>query len=418
MKVKSGSIILNKATDQLPKDQKGKVLAKRIESAQTAQKNRKSILNQVVKLRGPQLPSGTTTRGLRARTKMPSTERDINKNLKNKSPWFQSISDPLRGADAKIPDETGVETGTLQLVQKFTVSTNNDPNDAATGICGFKITSPYVNNIETSDGTTIFLKAGDNYKILSQDSTAHSLSWGSYNNKLIASPFTEGVWGNQGVPFDNVADLQAVTGDHRIVSACLMVQPEPSLATNQGEFTLFSIPFDDEGSGQYETYMNRYKSSTVPVNSNKAGMALWYPCAVDYRSFKDFFTTTAHFIDTGSNSIEPGETIPPWVLGFIANGCAGNVTFRVTVVINYEFIPRYNSLNIIDSSPSPNDAVEVDLVENWVQELPVTKILPQSAVSRAPQTVEPQHGDNDAGTGFGMFFNVISELAPLALALL
>jgi len=416
VKVKSGSIILNKATDKLPNSQKKIAPTRKETSEKTVQKNRKSVLNTVVKLRGPQLPSGTVTSGLRARAKMPNTERDINKNLKNKSPWYQSISDPLRGADAKIPDETGVETGTLQLVQKFTVSTN-DFDSQATGICGFKITTPYVNNIQTSDGVTNSTIPGSNYKILSVNSTAHSLSWGSYNNTLVNQPHTEGVWGNSGVPFDSVSDLQAVTGDHRVVSACLMVQPEPALATNQGEFTLFSVPFDDEGSPEYEAYMNRYKSSTVPVNTNKAGMALWYPCAVDYRSFKEFFTTTATTIDT-EKATTPGETVPPWVLGFVSNGCAPNVTFRVTVVVNYEFIPRYNSLNIIDSSPSPNDAVEVDLVENWVQDLPVTKIVPQSSVSRAPQTVEPQHGENDAGTGFGMFFNVISELAPLALALL
>jgi len=337
--------------------------------------------------------------------------------LKNKSPWYQSISDPMRGADAKIPDETGVETGTLQLVQKFTVSTNNT-NDQAVGICGFKVITPYVNLITTAgDGITNATIPGQNYKILSPDSTAHSLSWGSYNNTLLNPPHTEGVWGLAGVPFDNVADLQAVTGDHRIVSACVMVQPEPSLSTNQGEFTLFSIPFDDDSNPNYEQYMNRYKSCTVPVNTNKAGMALWYPCAVDYRSFKDFFSTTGTLIDTDA-PLEPGGTVPPWAFGFVANGCAPNVTFRVTVVVNYEFIPRYNSLNIIDSSPSPNDAVEVDLVENWVQDLPVTSIVPQTRVSRAPQTVEPQHGENDAGTGFGMFFNVISELAPLALALL
>lgn len=324
----------------------------------------------------------------------------MNSRLKKRSPWYASILDPLHGADAKIPDETGLETGTVQLVQRYALDTN------ANGIAGLRIISPYVNKV--TSGTQIDL--GQNIQTCSPTATTITIDWGSAND--ITTNWTAGA----GEPFSGVNELQAVTNSHRIVSAALYVQPEPSLATNSGEITLFMRPFQTDGTPIYTDYVNYYKSVVIPLSavSEKAAVVRWVPMVREDWSFKAFVSTIAYaFNDADSTD----NSVPYWELGCLAL-TEPDVTIRFTVVVNYEFVPTFNTLNVVDAAPSPQDATEVDLVENWVQEMPVAETVATNRASSSPETVSPQHGENDDGSGFGMFYNVVKELAPYALGIL
>lgn len=336
---------------------------------------------QVVRRRDP-IPRSTVSKGIKA----PGRARSdgIQRRLQKTSPWYQSILDPITGADAKIPDDTGVETGTVQLIWKGTVTTN------ASGFCGMRVKTPYVSrlgNIEMCD------PAGG----------PANISWG-WPDPLTPGTFLPG----QAVDFDGVADIKAIASHHRIVSAALYVQPECSLADNKGEFVVFTDAFHTMASPLYDDYVNHFKSAIIPVNANQPGIGRWYPIMVDDDSFKAFLECPV-----------TGTYLPPnWNIGFIANGCAASVGFRVTVAVNYEFMPRYNTINVLDTSPSPQDSQEIDLVENWVQSMDVATVTTNKVVSSAPKTVTPNHGENDGDTGFGMMFNVIKEVLPFAAMLL
>lgn len=335
------------------------------------------------------LPVAPVHRGLKV--KMPKDKGSdlIQKRLQKKSPWYNSIINPLHGADAKIPDETGVETGTTQVVFKDTVIANGN------GIAGWRSNSLYINNVEIDATPTP--KSGHNFDHLSTTATTNSVTWDSVDQ------------------WPGADDLKAITGAHRIVSASLTVMPETSLADNRGEFTLFSAPFTVENSPLYLDYVNKYKSTTVPLNCGKPGIVRWYPVAKEDVSFKSFMQTDGtHF----GEIIDTDDAVPLWELGFLAAGVDADATFRITLVVNYEFIPRYNTLNVLDVSPSPADATEVDMVENWVQNMDVAGTTTFNVAASAPKTVTPQHGENDEGTGFGMFFNVVKEILPFAAALL
>lgn len=354
------------------------------------------------KVNGPRLPSAPATKGLQMKLpKVGRKEADIHKRLKKKSPWYSSIIDPLHGADAKIPDETGVETGTLQLVERAVITTNTH------GIAGARIISPYVNSAKLNVSQVV---AGSNVQYLSLTSTETTLHWGAQNG-------TSGAWlDGAGLPFEAVSGIQTITNQHRIVSACLIVQPEASLATNDGEYCLFQQPFAIEESGLYNDYVNNYKSVVIPASSNNPCAAVkWYPVARQDWSFKSFVRTNGFALVYDDDNT---GAVPFWDLGAIYTCKEEGVRIRVTFVVNYEFIPRDNVLNVLDTSPSPQDAMEVDLVEQWVQDMPVAAPMPQRQAASSPASVEPNHGENDQDTGFGMFFNVISELAPLALGLL
>lgn len=312
----------------------------------------------------------------------------IHERLKNKSPWFLSINDPLHGADAKIPDETGVDTGTYQIVHKASFQTG------ASGCGGIKILTPYVNSIVNTAGG-----AGQNYRILDSASTPTTLSW------------------TDTYAFPGADSLRAVSAQQRIVSCALYVQPEASLSENKGEYCIFASPYSDLVSPLYSDYANHYKATLVPLSqsNNKAGVVKWWPESRNNIGFKNFLVTNGTVFD---NFIDSGANICHWVLGVVATGCANAVTFRVTMVVNYEFIPLYNTVAIISTSPSPQDAEETDLVELWTQDMEVATMIPAQRASSSPSPVKINHGESDDGTGFGMFYNIMKELLPIAGAAL
>lgn len=347
---------------------------------------------------GP-IPQGQPVKGLSL--KMPKKGKgdigeQIDKRLQKRSPWYTSILDPKGGADCKIPDETGVETGTTQLCERLTFTSGDN------GTGGLRICTPYINAVPNTGGVP-----GQNVQVLSEAASDSSISWGSYNTS--GGTFGPG-WG---APFDGYTDIQAITNAHRVVSCALYVEPEPSLDSNKGEFTLFVSPFSAANPPIYNSYMNKYKATTIPVNSNKPGLVRWYPFSRQDWNFKSFVRTDGTAI--ASDDYDE-ETVPPWELGVICSGCAPNIVFRVTAVVNYEFIPKFNTLNVLGVSPSPTDQQETDLVEGWVQQMPVGTITTVKKASESPSSVSPSHDDDQ--TGFGMFFNVLTELAPLALGLL
>lgn len=350
-----------------------------------------------------QTPQGKRTLGVRQnpipRTpatkplKLPKGSSDpathIQQRLKKKSPWYSSITDPIHGADAIIPDGCGVETGTVQVVQRETFTIN------ANGVGGARILTPFVNSIPNAGGIT-----GQNYQFASPGSSESAIVWGSTN--FTAGAFAAGTaW-----PFDGVTELQAITEQHRVVSAALYVEHEADLASNKGEFTLFASAFNQTTAPAYNTYVNKYKSVTIPLNENRPGVVRWWPESRGDLIYNAFQPTT-----------NPTNNLP-WELGVLASGCTVDVPFRVTMVVNYEFVPVYNTLNILDADLSPDDPQEVALVEDWVKDMDIASPVSSQVANSSPSTVSPQPLQNDSGTGLGMFFNVLSEALPFALALL
>lgn len=326
------------------------------------------------------LPAGRAYNGL----KMPKAKGpdQIQKRLQKKSPWYNSILDPLHGADCKIPDETGVETGTLQCVHKVAVTAG------AGGVIGACLFSPY-----PSEDVGVAQK---NYALVSPTSTSNNILWGSTNYEL-----------------ETTAPLIAYAQSTRIVSAAIYVQSEASLSSNQGVYNTFAAGFPVANSLEnfprdgdtLDFIQNHYKSAIIPVNNNRPAMSRWYPVARDEKSFKDFFSVTDYT-----------EDAPLWTLMIVGSGLAASSVHEFTIVVNYEFIPMANSVNILNASPSPKDATETDLVENWVQEMDVGAMSTTRNVSSSPSAVNPKHEDEPSG--FGMFASVIGEILPFALALL
>jgi hypothetical protein len=196
----------------------------------------------------------------------------------------------------------------------------------------------------------------------------------------------------------------------RVVSAGLYVQSEVSLAQATGEMILGYEPWDYSNSIDMDTYRNQYGASIMPLNQCKAMKTLWTPISIDEQTYSAFYHPNSTELGSGPNEA------PLWSLYCLVNGAQNLSTFRVRLVINYEFVPETNAIDILSANPSPCDSTDVDLTEAWVAQTPPTMPATTSEMSKAPGATIMATTPQDGGeTGFGMFFDVLKELAPLAI---
>lgn len=334
------------------------------------------------------VPTSPSTKGLSLKLPKEGKADLIQRRLKKKSPWFQSILDPLHGADAKIPDATGVETGTLQCVDRITVSAGSS------GVAACRILTPYASS--TSGSPDVVVDPSNDYA----GGAGNPIKWGLLG--LTALPTTDA--------------LLAYSDGARVVSAAIYCQSLASLSDNSGEMICYINPFPESNfttTTPLTEYLNHYKTAVIPVNNNQPGCVRWYPINEGGGEYDMFYAPQNPLWGSGNFDV---TQVPLYEMGIICNGVADGSVFLFTIVVNYEFTPFENAINILDARPSPVDAQEVDLVENWVQTMEPASITTNRIVATPPESVPTE--EPGEGSGFGMFFEVIKEIAPLALGML
>lgn len=308
----------------------------------------------------------------------------INSNLKKRSPWYQSILNPAQGAGIKIPDDVAIQTGTIQCVteENFIVS-------GAGNIGGVRIISLHPNLASPS-----LNGLGLNHQSVDPAGTSvSSVQW------------------LQGSGFATTAPLTQFARTVRVVSAALYVESEASLASASGEMLVGYSPYTYTANGApMSQFRNAYGTSIMPLNACKPMKVLWTPVSVDQQTYSAFYNPRA----TGIGAAD--TQVPLWELFVLVTGCPINTTFRVRMVVNYEFIPMENSIDIISANPSPCDSTEVDLTESWVAETQVTVPTSTKEMSSNPGAgIEASLPQDGGETGYGMFVDLLKELAPYAL---
>lgn len=310
----------------------------------------------------------------------------VETNLKQASPWYVSVRDPIQGAGAKIPDDTGIPTATLQMVQKISVQAN------AQGLAGLQVNTPFVNNVITG---------GSNFYTSAATSAPGALTWNSPQGVTAA------------------LSLQAIAQSHRVVSAALYAQYEGSDLNNSGDMVSYVAPWSSVGTSPNNNIpflQSLYGSSTVPISNVKRNCVVsrYFPCSKDRNEYTDFY-------NVGYTGIG-NPNCPFWSFGIIAEGLTGTPTILFTLVINYEFIPQFNTQDYVSAMPSPVDPIETEFVETWVSTDPQTGTVPAKQVEVNPGSQLTTRAEVDQGltseAGFGMIGSLIRELAPLAIAAL
>jgi len=301
----------------------------------------------------------------------------IHGNLKGKSPWYAACRDPAQGAGIKIPDDVAVETGTMQCVVETSFTANGS------GFGGLRTISLLPN---TAGG------AGENYQEMDPLSGPTSVMW------LTASDFPTN------------ASLGSFSAGVRVASAAIYVQPEVSLGSAQGEMILGWDAYRYSVATTLDDYRNGYGTSIMPINVSKPMVSRWTPISIKKKTYTAF--TPPNLPSLG---IYEGAC-PQWSLFAIVNGGQANATFRVRIVVNYEFLPAYNAIDILSANPSPCDVTDVELTETWLAEENAVGTISDAEMAKAPGAgVEEQHPQDGGDTGFGMFAEILAEVMPYAL---
>lgn len=302
-------------------------------------------------------------------------------SLKKKSPWYASIHNPVQGGGAKIPDTVGINTATMQLVQKISVPVN------ANGCAGFEVTTPYINSIS----------GGQNYRTSAASSTALAMAW------------------NTATGFSNQSSMQSVAQSHRVVSGAVYAEYEGTTLQDSGDVTTYVRPGVVNALTSLPLIQALYGSSVVPVNKarSKPVVTKWFPINVNNQSYKDF--QSPNFSSFGIGAVM-AYTLGVFFQGLPAS--VGSVVF--TIAVNYEFVPSVNTIDFISPDPSPIDPIEEQLVQQWIQEDTQTGLSSNRLVDVQPgsQVVEAASQGINADSGFGMLGSIIKELVPIGLALL
>jgi hypothetical protein len=251
-----------------PADQRPQKSAKKPQSDKQPPKNNEVTVHNP-KTRKASLPPGTKLGENKKRhppgLKMPSIksfdEDQMQQRLKAKSPWFASIRKPKQGAAVKIPDSTGIDTGTLQMVLPVAHQAN------AQGIVGVKVACPYPNNFFD---TIVY---GYNYMVTQPDATASSVKWG--NGTLTTGDQKALTFPSNEFFLENALGV-------RIVSACITGMHEISSNNDTGEMTAWQIPFETSAptGASYSSYATWYGSSSIALNMKKALVSRWYPTSM------------------------------------------------------------------------------------------------------------------------------------------
>lgn len=349
-----------------------------------AKQNTKSSATKLAPKQFAQMPAQTGGQRHEKQIKhIGSKEYDpdlANNSLKKKSPWYASLRDPVQGGGAKIPDTVGINTATMQLIQKVSVAVN------AAGVAGLEIITPYINSSTNS-----------NYVTSAPASTPIALTWSATQ------------------AFSNKASMQSVAQSHRVVSAAVYGEYEGTTLQDSGDVTAYVRPYVINALTTVNTIQALYGSSVLPINKARSRpmCSRWFPVNYNSQSYKDFIAPNFSSFGAGA--------APFWTLGMIYQGLpagVGSVVF--TIAVNYEFVPSLNTIDFITPDASPIDPIEEQMVQQWIQEDSQTGISSNKMVDVQPgsQVVEAASQGINADNGFGMLGSIIKELAPVVLPML
>lgn len=325
-------------------------------------------------------------------------------SLKKRSAWWSSIMDPVTGGGARIPDPSGYHTACYQYVKRVTVAVN------AQGVAGLRITDPY------SWASTAFGTAGEpcNFQTTIPTSAAANLAWG------------DGTTSGNGIYFQELNStlangVSSLASLIRPVSGAVIATYTGTSLSDAGTFVSYTNPAGLESSATADSrFRTLYGATVMPVKANRCSISRLLPVqrsppvgsggvllnnAIDYRAFKQ--------ANRGITSDQTSYSFREF--GVYATGCTastGSVEF--IIVVNYEFVPRFNTGNFIEATASPQDPIEENFVVSNLSEEDATGTLSLREFAEVPSSSGPTKAERDSvGGPLSFMTEVVGFLGPI-----
>lgn len=265
------------------------------------------------------------------------------KRLKQRSQWWQSILDPISGAGARIPDPCGYHTATFQSVKRYTVPVN------AQGIAGLRLTTPYLANGST--GTT---RLNGQIQMTDAASSSANLNWGNGAGSPGASTgFAE-------AEATLCAGSSSLASVIRPVSGCVMATYTGTSLSDAGTLVSYTNPGGIEANTVSDSRLKQlFGTSLTPVKANRAAISRLLPIQRGAVISAAVPIHAADYRDFVSADLTGSLDRPPRELGvYLVGGTPSTGSLEYVVVVNYEFVPRFQTGGLIAAQPSPVDPLE------------------------------------------------------------
>jgi len=322
--------------------------------------------------------------------------------MKSYNPYLAALLDPWNVHGVKIPDFNSQASATFCLAYRSTVLTN------ATGNC-FIAFGRGLSNTPNEMASLIPMPppgsgTGSNYRI------------GFSNNDPSCSPTNLTANGGTNPIVNYQWDAWKSTGGAvqstfrrvRLVSAGLAVTVQCSLSQAQGKITIVALP--------------RWKTQAQSAQNTMSQAFLEAQPGVRIIDINQIVGASCYYIPIDPVSYSYVDVDQPYTQGSDFNSCQGyaggellcsvvgagaGVSVQFVLVANYEGLPNWNTFNLIQTTPSPIDTIQLESALNSVQAYPQTYI----GVGKAQgANAGPQNGTMDV-------YGVMSQTAlPFSVA--
>lgn len=306
------------------------------------------------------------------------TAEEFTKRLKKRSQWWCSIEDPVTGAGARIPDPCGFNTATYQFVQRFTLPVN------AQGIAGLRVVSPYLQSAGNAASTT---NAGaSQYQVTNVNAAASALNWSDGSTTSNGLLFTQA---NSNLASPAGSSLASVA---RPVSGCVYGVYTGTSLSDAGEFVSYAATGPGStGDTTGDTYYRQlYGTTVVPIKGSRCAasrlfpqkLATWVQGGVVQQANADYST----FVPTDRLPNQTKDNIFREFGCYLIGGTFSTGSVDFVVVINYEFVPRFQAASFVSVAPSPVDPFEESFVLGQVDMADATSTVTVKQYSAVPST--------------------------------
>jgi len=270
-------------------------------------------------------------------------------NLLHMSEYLQELLAPETHYGCKIPDPDTSLSFTAHCIQRVQPAVTS-PGPSATSAVGVAM---FVGSLGVAS-----LPSGYDYAILTPTGTADNLL------------FTPAVKSYASILTNKLTLAQ------RPVSASLTCSYNGSTQTDQGRFIVGFLP------GPYFTATSTYTFPSITSLLTFPFIST-FPAARRFGRVRYLPTDalTLCYNNTGNGNF-PLRTIAGAQYGWlfiIIDGAQVNNMAEFTMTENYEAIPALNAVNLISSTPSKSDPIELSMVSNALAK------KPQISVEQAPQ---------------------------------
>jgi hypothetical protein len=286
-------------------------------------------------------------------TKKPAAQKALSRYAKWQgkiNPYFETIVDPFNVRGVRIPDLDVHKSCPFSVTDRRTLTVN------AGGVCGVSYgiggtlaASPQASLVPISNNA---IAGAANFAV------GMVLGTGATTAGLYPA-IGAGTW-IQLTQWTTTSDsIPASFTNIRLVSAGLAINFLGNFTDCAGKITIASCPRFQQRSTlgiglTVDQLANLPSAKIVPVNQMEGASCCYRP--TDNRSLAYTSTDVTHTPASVSDWDQIAQSLGGEMYAVVSGATAGQ-TFQVTFVGNYEGIPRWNTLSLLGSTPSPVDPI-------------------------------------------------------------